>query len=503
MIRLLLAFLISAVPAWAATVAASTCSRTDVGTAYASTVDGDTLAIPPGTCTWTTTINFAKSITIQGAGVGVTIIRDGVSSPDTLITLTPPANKAIRLTAIEFQDGGRASTQSLPGIIAISGSTSDGRTARIDNCEFDGLNGFAICPFNTIGVIDHNEFVFSGANIPVYIFNNNWGGTNYGDGSYAAPPDLGGNQFLFLENNTFTYQTGARYAAIDCYMGARFVVRFNTFTRCWIEIHGTESGGRNRGGRAIEVYNNTFDGGSVVGEATIVSYRSGTGVVFNNTATNFLSTPAIRMIADRLFFPFSPWGAADGENPWDKNDAGSPFATGTAAVGISTTSFVRVAGAAYTTDQWVGYVIRKTSACSTQQCASIITSNTSNEIFFETTNGFGTELSFSAGETFEINKVTEALDQPGRGQGSLITGDTPSVPVGWNDQVTEALYEWNNLHGASDIDFAPRWSTLIRSGEHYHNDTTKPGYVPYTYPHPLTQPGGVPRPPSMLRFFFP
>jgi hypothetical protein len=33
-------------------------------------VDGDTIAIPAGTFSWTTTLTITKAITLQGAGVG-------------------------------------------------------------------------------------------------------------------------------------------------------------------------------------------------------------------------------------------------------------------------------------------------------------------------------------------------------------------------------------------------------------------------------------------------
>ena len=72
---------------------------------------GDTITIPVGTFTWSTGITITKAITLQGAGVGSTIIRDDVQSAQ-LIQWSLPAGLPSRITGIEFQDGGRSNWQS-------------------------------------------------------------------------------------------------------------------------------------------------------------------------------------------------------------------------------------------------------------------------------------------------------------------------------------------------------------------------------------------------------
>ena len=57
----------------ATTVNANSASLSDVAAAIASAADGDTVTIPDGTATWTRTLQVRKAITLQGAGVGVTI----------------------------------------------------------------------------------------------------------------------------------------------------------------------------------------------------------------------------------------------------------------------------------------------------------------------------------------------------------------------------------------------------------------------------------------------
>src|SRR5947208_9690545 len=42
--------------------------------------DGDTITLPAGAFTWTTGVRLAKGITLQGAGVGITIVKDNVQT---------------------------------------------------------------------------------------------------------------------------------------------------------------------------------------------------------------------------------------------------------------------------------------------------------------------------------------------------------------------------------------------------------------------------------------
>ena len=120
--------------------------------------NGDTITIPPGTFTWSTGITITKAITLQGAGVGSTIIRDDVQSAQ-LILWSLAAGLPSRITGIEFQDGGRINTANAPGgILHIDGSNTSGSTFRFGHCKWNNLNGPTV--FDTvIGVIDHNTFV--------------------------------------------------------------------------------------------------------------------------------------------------------------------------------------------------------------------------------------------------------------------------------------------------------------------------------------------------------
>src|ERR671918_2752154 len=76
------------------TIAAKSVSLADVRSAIASARDGDTVTVPAGTATWTSSLNVDKHITLQGAGAGSTIIIDEV------VGTGGPARKAPRQASV-------------------------------------------------------------------------------------------------------------------------------------------------------------------------------------------------------------------------------------------------------------------------------------------------------------------------------------------------------------------------------------------------------------------
>lgn len=529
----------------AATIAAASASRSDVASAISSASDGDIVTIPAGTADWNTVLDITKAITLQGAGMDSTIIRDQITSGP-LITWTLVGNKNSRMTGIGFQDNGRGAI-AYNGVVYVSGGY-DSRRMRIDNCRFVNLNGVSIFTGDTLGVIDSCHFVNGAAKIFVYVYHENWGGYTFSDGSFADPPGFGQETWLFIENNSFAYTNGTFYAVTDAYRGARYAARYNTVTNAWWEAHGTDSGGRRRGTRAMEIYMNThyYNAGSV--NDYFVNFRSATGVIWSNTLSGYASTPKIQLAAYRLQGHFQPFGYADGESRWDTNSSSNPFVSGTASSGGTLT--MTDSGKSWTTDQWAGYSLVNV----TSNRASIITANTATTLTFLDAGAGGSygNMAFAAGNSYRINLVVEVMDQPGKGQGTRLLGKTitsqthsggtvtctvsshgystgdyvgisetessgtslngtfqitvtdannftysvsgsstisfagfaTKVPAGWPDQVDEPIYEWNNTHEGNNVGFTIG-SSQIRATEHYVSDTQYPAYTPYTYPHPL------------------
>ncbi len=440
-------------------------------------LNGDTITIPAGTFTWRTKVTISKSITLKGAGSGQTIIKDAVNGTQ-LINVQLIANKLTRITGIEFRDGGRTPTANAPvGIIHIDGSNTDGSQFRFDHNKWNDLNGYLVTD-TVIGVLDHNQIIVGQKTIEfLYPYCTRWNGGAYGDGSWADSAHWGSSQFLFIEDNTFINKNPTYQGYFtDGFGGARVVVRHNTSSGGIFSNHGTESAGRIRSARAFEIYKNNiscnnlnrFPGGS----------RGGSTLFHDNTITNCGGEAAqFNLDAYRMFNSFTPFGGGDGTNGWDKNNAGNPFYSGSAsAVGRNTVS---VSGKPWTADQWKGYTVKRNAGG-----FAYIKTNTSNTITFA--SGVFDTLSFKVGDGFVINKVEQSIDQPGAGASTLISGDNPKPPRGWN-QVADPCYSWGNTNdGAPFNKFTPNESN-IKVNVNFFNNTALPGYTEFTYPHPLTQ----------------
>lgn len=78
--------LLIASAAKANTYTAASCNTSDVQTAINSAAEGDTVLIPAGTCTWTSGVNVTVGITIQGAGSGRIVAI--TTNPNSTLTLT-------------------------------------------------------------------------------------------------------------------------------------------------------------------------------------------------------------------------------------------------------------------------------------------------------------------------------------------------------------------------------------------------------------------------------
>jgi hypothetical protein len=467
----------------ATTVNANSASFSDVAAAIASAADGDTVTIPGGTASWTRTLVVRKAITIQGAGVGVTIIKDSVQGTE-FLKITLVAGMLTRVTGIEFQDGGR--TQITHAGFHIDGKNTDGSQFRMDHCNWYDMM-CSIVPDTVIGVFDHIDFKVGAPNKSNGIFvvyGSRWDGGEFGDGSWAKPAGFGSSQFTFVEDCTITTPAGHLSGLTDAYAGARFVIRHNRIIGAITHTHGTESTGRPRSSRAMEIYDNYIDGHS--DNRFVGSNRGGAELFYNNTLVNFWGGLAGHVLTSyHMTGTYPIFGGGDGTNGWDKNNSGNPFYSGT--VSAVSGSTVSVSGTSWSNNQWAGYSAKKNSGGFVY-----IESNTSNSFNFKTSSN----VTFSVGDSFVINKVDQCIDQPGAGSSTLISGYNVTPPPNWTQGV-EPCYIWNNTNdGAAFAMYTP--DTLnIKQGTHYFNNTPMPGYTPYVYPHPLTK--GLPPPEQMTR----
>jgi len=326
------------VAAEATTHPAATCNVSDVQTQINAASSGDTVTIPAGTCTWTTGVTWTAppNVTLQGAGsqsvVGggdATVVIDNInrSSFDAgALNITTNPSGTFRLTGITFQGSGNSSAVTFNGSLRINGSSQQ---FRMDHVHLNLVQAIGMDIDGQIyGVIDHCliDQPAGSTNNGVRIGAYSWGGNSFGDGSWAASSNFGTSQFLFLENNTIN-----NGAFNDCNNGGRFVIRNNTFNNSTIQGHEMEQ--RATGCRAYEVYNNTFIGSPSNPPSGLAFFRTGTGLFWGNTSTNYQYF--MQFYNDRSdtnhpqAAPPNGWGycgTAIGPSPWDQNTDASGYA---------------------------------------------------------------------------------------------------------------------------------------------------------------------------------
>ncbi len=277
------------------TCTANSCNETDVANAISSAIGGSysVVAIPSGTCTWSSNLTSPTSgtfgtLTIKGAGNlncpsscddATTIAMNGVKWYLELGT-----SGTFRLTGITFESTGTTTY----GVLAIQGPTS-GTTApqvRVDHIHgnMTSSTDTTLCTSFVAGVVDHSLFdetASSEGNSAKIFWPENG---DSGDQSWNTSTGLGGTNTIYFENNIFNHGV-----ANDGQEGARFVFRFNTFNDASVQTHPTGGDGRGRGARALEIYENTFTATSncTVECGNVIWMSSGTGVIWGNTANSY------------------------------------------------------------------------------------------------------------------------------------------------------------------------------------------------------------------------
>jgi hypothetical protein len=389
------------------------------------------------------------------------------------------------MTGFTFKGAADSTQKGSKARIQLSGNS---HAFRIDHCTFDGLRGVNLSVSGFLwGVIDHCQFNLANMQ-SIQIFHASWNGGDHGNGSWADDSHWGSEKFVFIEDNVFDNAGSKQF--IDAYQGARFVVRYNQFHNTGLTAHGTE--GQGRGARAIEEYNNIYRNDRPIAAPLI---RSGCIVTHDNKWSNVTKGHVLQVY--RQFRNSPHWGRSNGQNPYDDNAPNG--ATGYRETGKHTgpdgATVLSDATKNWTPNQWyqpgVTYIVRNITQearaqSDREKIQSFAISNTSNSVKCSSITFYpGKVLTFNTGDTYQIWKVTHSLDQPGLGKGDLLTG-LPGRPAKWPNQVTEPCYSWNNtaLEDGRPINLSSS-EPSIKEGRDFFNETPKPGYRPYTYPHPL------------------
>jgi hypothetical protein len=272
-----------------ATHVAASASYADVNTAYGLCSAGDTLSIPAGSATWATKLSITKGLYVIGAGVGSTVITNGIGS-GAMLSYDPSnydLNTPFRLNGIEFDANGAR-------IIDLgSGKTAPytlQTAVRIDHNKFKNsgasTKGQAIWNYGSCyGVVDNNEFIQMGYPV-AYSYGIS------GDGWWSnSPQNLfshGSAYYLYFEDNTFNLVAygGGDNALTDGEYAARYCFRYNSIINTvasysLFDQHGEQSGMPSCFG--AELYGNNVSHGAY--QMTFFKQRGGQSLVFLNNAT--------------------------------------------------------------------------------------------------------------------------------------------------------------------------------------------------------------------------
>lgn len=452
---LVLAFFSLVPMAQGKTITAASCSAGDVQNAIKAAVAGDTVAIPAGTCSWTSRLSWTApaNVTLQGAGTSETgggdrtIIVDDYRTNDPLLKIKVSPSGVFRMTGITFQSGSGALKDG--GTVVIDGPG----TVRLDHLHLKATSSanykMLLIDSGVFGVLDSSVLDFVGTN-SIYLYNGRLGSGDWmGNYEWSLPTAFGGSDFFFIEDNKINGSTtGNTYdtRVFDGFTAARVVVRFNTVVAAVLgETHATGHSSDDRGLRAQEIYCNSVT--SPLAKAPnfcMLDMGNGTTLVWGNAANN--------VYKNMLLFKVT------------RIDNGTYSQSATP-------------------NGW-GY-------CGTQF------------------NGRGSNWDQNTSTTTGY----ACMDQPGRGQGDLLSGGFPNKintrtgTISWPNQALEPIYIWRNTGNiasgwggtyysndsggrvASNRDYYPQASGVNTSKGSPFNGTSGTGWGPLAYRPDTCTPG--------------
>lgn len=282
---------------------AKSCSQPDVQAAINSANNGDTVVIPAGECTWTTSVSIPddKKITLQGQGYDNTV----VTRAGTAIVIS---QSGARVTGIGFIIGDN-------NLLVVKGTGW-----RIDHCKFNNTSGTGVktavdangrnIKQYPVGLIDN--CIFINAKILVN------GHYNFPDISsvWARDLNLGADDAVYVEDCIITRNDGTTRNFLDGNRGGMTVFRYNTVSDGYLEAHSLQSDNE-RAFRKWEIYGNTLH--AATDQYIPIRFIGGTGVIFNNQFSGDYNFRGIDFYNRRCYDSIGGAGLCDGNSTWDGN----------------------------------------------------------------------------------------------------------------------------------------------------------------------------------------
>jgi hypothetical protein len=427
----------------ATTRTAASCSAANIQTQVNASTDGDTVNVPSGTCSWAAgdVVSWTdKGINLIGGNGGTTTINAAGKFAYTTI------NESAHVPRIS---GFTINSSSYEPVISLTSSAAASVVTgwRIDNIRIvhsaaSGQTILVVGP--SWGLIDHIAVSGTGGG---------WGQIEldgYLDSEYNRLPTLMGNasvaatgtalgtaKAVFVEDSTFTFNVSSS-GVINSKMGAAYVFRYNTVIGSMVQTHAARTG--ERGGVKFETYNNVFNGAYSGGNFYHPSLiRSGTGVIFNNKVSGY-NMNSFHIDNERTFPACFDSGV--GNPPLVRCDGSHPAYDGNIGTGNQ---------AGWPCLDQIGWV----GAYPTQTSVPLYAWNNGPQ-----TDCTTTQATCDGSVRVAIQNDGDLCGgHPYTSDHIKATGDANPHPGGIVDYVNNAR-------------------------------TPKPGYTPYTYPHPLQTGGG-------------
>jgi len=426
---------------------------------------GDTVIVTKGSANWgtSTLVWDAKNITLQGAGIDVTIITsDAVRAM--MVGFNGPTKS--RITGMTLTAGGGAAIQ------------IDGNGWRVDHMKIQsatvgklvwGVNGQGArsadypggVPYGPTGLIDHNIFIDSNA-LAFGLADNAIRESTL----WVSPSGWGDGNAVYVEDNTFIMH--GEDDMTDCNYGGRIVVRFNQVigNGSGFNIHSNQG---QRSCRRWEIYKNTMN--TTNGFFLALELRGGNGVAWGNAINSLYTTPIafqnVRSSSEAMDRP--PIGTCNGTSSADGN-AGLKAAPGWPCrdqIGWNTDAFPwTVLGTAPPQLHEPAYLWSNTHGGKLVTSVPVMGLPVPDATAYIQPN----RDYYIQGSTFDGTS--------GLGVGTL--AERPATCKTYGDDSGAGVGYWATDQGS--------WNTLGENGVLYRcssANTWTVYYTPYTYPHPL------------------
>jgi len=292
------------------TLQAKSCSFADVKTKADAATNGDTVIIPKGICTWTSSLNITnKSVSFVGAGKTETVITK--TNAGQTFSLSPRST-LFRISDMTI-DGNRGVASGI--LIEDNSVGTQPLSFRINNILFsETYRSFEVRGY-TKAVVDHCEFIDPYCTA-VRVFSDC-------GGSWSRRPDYGGDEGLFIEDCLFrankdSYDsdhkingTGTLNHWTTANSGSVYTIRHSVFDTDYeagnlfigdtFDQHGFCYEGENcsgvprHGGYMFNFYENTYTTEHVY---RVFYIRGGKGVIYGNSFSGDLNQ-GINIIEER------------------------------------------------------------------------------------------------------------------------------------------------------------------------------------------------------------